>query len=101
MKPDLQKWRIPYNRSLGEEFIFDYPLARLCIQEAGYEPGFIERVKRWSLLDSYYTPTRYPKGIPDGISVEVYTQDAAQGVVDRASKAVDCASCLNSQSSDD
>jgi HEPN domain-containing protein len=36
----------------------------------------------------YYIPTRYPNGLPDGIPADVYTQDAAMGVVALAEEAV-------------
>jgi HEPN domain-containing protein len=49
----------------------------------------VEKASRWSLLDSYYIPTRYPNGLPDGIPAEVYTKDAAQGAVSLAIEAVD------------
>ena len=49
---------------------------------------FSEKAKRWSLLDSYYTPTRYPNGLPDGIPAEVFTEEAAKSAAALAEEAV-------------
>jgi HEPN domain-containing protein len=46
-------------------------------------------VTRWSILDGYYVPTRYPNGLPDGIPADVYTQEAALGAVALAEEAVE------------
>jgi HEPN domain-containing protein len=55
---------------------------------AHYEPLFAEEAKRWSMLDGYYIPTRYPDGLPDGIPAQVYTQGAARDAVAFAQEAV-------------
>jgi HEPN domain-containing protein len=52
------------------------------------EPEFRERVKKWSILDGYYVPTRYPNGLPGSIPARVYTRDAAQEAVRLAEEAV-------------
>jgi HEPN domain-containing protein len=35
-------------------------------------------VTRWSILEGYYVPTRYPNSLPDSIPAKVYTQDDAR-----------------------
>jgi HEPN domain-containing protein len=72
----------------GEEIVLGHSVARLCANAARYQPKFAEKARRWSLLDGYYIPTRYPNGLPDGIPAEVYTQDAALGAVALAEEAV-------------
>jgi HEPN domain-containing protein len=72
----------------GEEIVLGHSVARLCADAARYQPRFAEKARRWSLLDGYYIPTRYPSGLPDGIPAEVYTQDAAFGAVALAEEAV-------------
>ncbi|MDH7574047.1 MAG: HEPN domain-containing protein, partial [Clostridia bacterium] len=62
----------------GEEVVLGHSLERLCHQAARWEPEFAQRVKRWSILDGYYVPTRYPNGLPDSIPARVYTGEAAQ-----------------------
>lgn len=49
---------------------------------------FSEKAKRWSLLDGYYIPTRYPNGLPDGIPAEVYNEEVAKSAVALAEEAV-------------
>lgn len=77
-----------YLYSQGIEFVFGHSVAKLSSQAAQYHPGFVEKAGRWSLLDTYYIPTRYPNGLPDGIPAKVYTQDAARGAVSLADEAV-------------
>jgi len=74
--------------SQGEEIVLGHSVARLCAKAAEYQPGFSEKAKRWSLLDGYYIPTRYPNGLPDGIPAEVYTEDAAKSAVALAEEAM-------------
>jgi len=77
-----------YLYSQGIEFVVGHSVARLCTQAAEYHPDFVEKATRWSLLDSYYIPTRYPNGLPDGIPADVYTRDAADGAVRLAEEVV-------------
>jgi HEPN domain-containing protein len=65
-----------------------HSVARLCARATRYQPEFAEKARRWSLLDGYYIPTRYPNGLSDGIPAEVYTEDAALGAVALAEEAV-------------
>jgi len=73
----------------GEEIVLGHSVERLCAASARYQPEFTDKAKRWSLLDGYYIPTRYPNGLPDGIPANVYTEDAAKGAVALAEEAVD------------
>lgn len=72
----------------GEEIVIGHSLERLCHQAARWEPAFGEKVKRWSILDGYYIPTRHPNGLPDSIPARVYTQDAAREAVRLAEEVV-------------
>jgi HEPN domain-containing protein len=72
----------------GEEVVLGHSVERLCGAAAVFEPDFAEKARRWSLLDSYYIPTRYPSGLPDGIPADVFTADAAAGAVELAEEAV-------------
>lgn len=73
----------------GEEIVLGHSVERLCAAAAGFEPEFQTRARRWSILDGYYIPTRYPNGLPDGIPADVYTQQAAADAVQLAGEAVD------------
>jgi HEPN domain-containing protein len=72
----------------GEEIVLGHSVERLCAMAAHYNPEFADKARRWSILDSYYIPTRYPNGLPDGIPADVFTQEAAQGAVALAEEAV-------------
>ena len=81
----------------GKEIVLGHSVERLCAAAALYRPEFNEKAQRWSLLDSYYIPTRYPNGLPDGIPADVFTQDAALGAVAMAKEAVEWVEeCLSS-----
>jgi HEPN domain-containing protein len=72
----------------GEEIVMGHSVARLCADAAQYRPEFAEKAKRWSLLDGYYIPTRYPNGLPDDIPANVYTEEAAVDAVGLAGEVV-------------
>lgn len=72
----------------GMEVVLGHSVERLGTAAAEYEKGFAEKVRRWSLLDGYYVPTRYPNGLPDGIPADVFTAEAARRAVDLAREAV-------------
>jgi HEPN domain-containing protein len=78
-----------YLYAQGEEIVVGHSVARLCASAAEYHIEFAEKAKRWSLLDGYYIPTRYPNGLPDGIPAEVYNEEAAIGAVALADEAVE------------
>ncbi|NOX60912.1 MAG: HEPN domain-containing protein [Chloroflexi bacterium] len=71
----------------GEEIVLGHSVERLAAAAAAYEPEFQKRSRRWSLLDGYYVPTRYPNGLPDGIPADVFTQEAAAEAVTMAEEA--------------
>lgn len=72
----------------GEDVVLGHSVERLCAAAARYLPDFEKRARRWSLLDGYYVPTRYPNSLPDGIPAHVYTEDAAKSAVALADEAV-------------
>lgn len=72
----------------GEEIVLGHSVERLCAAAAHYRPEFSDKARRWSLLDGYYIPTRYPNGLPDGIPADVYTEEAARAAVELAGEAV-------------
>jgi HEPN domain-containing protein len=72
----------------GEQIVLGHSVERLCVMAAQYNQEFAEKSRRWSILDSYYIPTRYPNGLPDGIPADVFTQEAAESAVVLAEEAV-------------
>jgi len=82
----------------GQDIVLGHSVARLCAAAAAFEPEFEPHGQRWSILDGYYFPTRYPNGLPDGIPAEVYTQAAAVDAVSLAEEAVDFVTALLAES---
>lgn len=74
---------------MGEEIVIGHSIERLCHFCSKYEIRFLEKVKRWAILDSYYVPTRYPNSIPDSIPARIYTRDYALEAVELAEEIVD------------
>jgi HEPN domain-containing protein len=70
------------------EIVLGHSVERLCAAAAEYEPEFRVHARSWSILDSYYIPTRYPNGLPGGIPAEVFTREAAERAVELAREAV-------------
>lgn len=73
----------------GQEIVIGDSVQRLCRAAGEYDEGFIQWSRRWSILDGYYIPTRYPNGLPDGIPADVYTREAAEGAVALAREVLD------------
>ncbi|MFH1575062.1 MAG: HEPN domain-containing protein [Acidobacteriota bacterium] len=73
----------------GEEIVIGHSIERLCRAAARWQPQFNVHVARWSILDGYYVPTRYPNSLPDSIPAHVYTRDAARESVRLAEEAVE------------
>lgn len=73
----------------GEEVVLGHSVERLCAAAAAYDPTIAEKGRRWSLLDGYYIPTRYPNALPDGIPANVFTAEAASAAVVMAAQAVE------------
>lgn len=56
-----------YLYATGEEVVLGHSVQRLGTEAAEHEQRFKDKVTRWSVLDGYYIPTRYPNGLPDSI----------------------------------
>ena len=67
--------------SRGEEAVLGHSVVRLCANAAEYDPAFEQKAEAWKILDTYYIPTRYPNGLPDGIPAEAYNKDSADSSV--------------------
>lgn len=72
----------------GEEIVIGRSVERLCSRASDRALEFAKRARRWSILDGYYVPTRYPNSLPDSIPAKVYTEDAARQSVDLAEEIV-------------
>ncbi len=72
----------------GEEVVIGHSVRRLTEEAAAWNSAFSERTARWGILDTYYIPTRYPNGLPDGIPAQVYNQEVAREAVKLAEEVV-------------
>jgi len=72
----------------GAEVALGHSIERLCAEGGERHPDFREQARRWSILDGYYVPTRYPNALPDSIPARVYTEDAAREAVRLAEEIV-------------
>ncbi len=74
--------------SRGAEIVLGHSVERLCAEASGVEPSFAEGCRRWSALDGFYVPTRYPNSLPGSIPAKVFTRSAAEGAVTHAREVV-------------
>ena len=72
----------------GLEIVLGHSVERLSHEAAGWEPQIEEAARRWSVLDSYYIPTRYPNSVPGSIPARVFTADAAHSALTLAKDVV-------------
>ena len=72
-----------------EEIVIGHFIHKLCKWAGEFEEEFNEKLKIWSILDTYYIPTKYPNGLPDGIPAEVYTEEIAKNVLVLAEEIVE------------
>lgn len=77
-----------YLYAQGEELVLGHSVDSLSARAAQREAAFAARRGRWAILDSYYVPTRYPNGLPDGIPARVYNREAADHAVALAEEVV-------------
>ncbi len=61
----------------GEETVLGQSTHRLATEASAIHADLADRLPRWSILDTFYIPTRYPDGLPDGIPADVYGEAAA------------------------
>ncbi|MEO0231270.1 MAG: HEPN domain-containing protein [candidate division WOR-3 bacterium] len=73
----------------GEEIVIGHSIERLCTFASKYDKNFLNKIKKWAILDGYYVPTRYPNSLPDSIPARVYTMDAANNALKLAEEIID------------
>ncbi len=73
----------------GEEIVVGHSVERLCHFAAKFDGDFADKVLIWSILDGFYSPTRYPNSVPDSIPARVYTRQAASQAVALAEDVVE------------
>jgi HEPN domain-containing protein len=78
-----------YLYAQGEEIVLGHSIGKLCERAGEFDSHFLEKRSKWSILDSYYTTTRYPNGLPEDIPARVYNKEAAQTALALASEIVE------------
>ncbi len=72
----------------GEESVLGHSVRHLTQRAGTYAPVFSDLVEKWGILDTFYIPTRYPNGLPDGIPADVYNRSAAEQALGLAAEVV-------------
>jgi HEPN domain-containing protein len=80
-----------YLFSVGEEAVVGHGIHRLATRAAEHDAEFLTLRERISILDTYYIPTRYPNGLPDGIPADAYNRQAAEEAFGLSQAALDFA----------
>ena len=61
-----------------EDLVLGHSVRKLVEWASKFDKRFEGLINKISILDSYYIPTRYPNGLPDGIPAEIFNCDAAE-----------------------
>ena len=61
-----------------EDFVLGHSVRKLVEWASKFDKRFEVLINKISILDSYYIPTRYPNGLPEGIPAEIFNRDAAE-----------------------
>ena len=61
-----------------EDLVIGHSVKKLADWAGEFEDDFKKLGNEISILDTYYIPTRYPNGLPDGIPAEVFNEKSAQ-----------------------
>jgi len=69
----------------GEERVLGHSVAELCSRAMKYDKE-LENIKKASVLDKYYIPTRYPNGLPGGIPSNAFDKTDAERAITLASE---------------
>jgi len=61
-----------------EDLVLGHSVRKLVEWASKFDKRFEDLINKISILDSYYIPTRYPNGLPEGIPAEIFNRDAAE-----------------------
>ena len=73
----------------GEDLVLGHSVQNLIERVSKIDIKFKELKAKLPILDSYYIPTRYPNGLPDGIPADVFTKEAARNALELAKSTVE------------
>ena len=61
-----------------DDLVLGRSVRKLVEWASKFDKRFEDLINKISILDSYYIPTRYPNGLPEGIPAEIFNRDAAE-----------------------
>ncbi len=72
-----------------EDLVLGHSVKKLADWAGTFDNRFSKLGEDVSFLDSYYIPTRYPNGLPDGIPAEIFNKKAANDALDLAKTTIE------------
>ena len=73
----------------GEDLVLGHSVRNLIEKVSKIDIKFKPLKDKLPILDSYYIPTSYPNGLPDGIPADVFTQETARNALELAKPTVE------------
>ncbi len=67
-----------------EDLVLGHSVKKLADWAGTFDNKFAKLGEDVSILDSYYIPTRYPNGLPEGIPAEVFNKKYAKDALELA-----------------
>ena len=61
-----------------EDLVLGHSVRKLVVWASKFDKRFEDLTNEISILDSFYIPTRYPNGLPEGIPADIFNRDAAE-----------------------
>jgi len=61
-----------------EDLVLGHSVRKLVVWASKFDKRFDDLINKISILDSYYIPTRYPNGLPEGIPADIFNRNAAE-----------------------
>ena len=72
-----------------EDLVLGHSVKKLADWAGTFDKRFTKLGLNVSILDSYYIPTRYPNGLPEGIPAEVFNKKSAEDALDLAETTIE------------
>ncbi len=71
-----------------EDLVLGHSINKLSNWAGEFDNSFKKLGQEVSIFDTYYIPTRYPNGLPDGIPAEVFNKNIAQNALNLVKKSI-------------
>jgi len=73
-----------YLYASGQRVVLGHSVSDLAREATRTNPGFENLTRAGAQLDRFYTPTRYPNGLPGGIPATAYAKEDADQALELA-----------------